>query len=118
MYSFLIPMDDELAQLAIGVPTYDSLTRSIFELHAYNLFAHGDTIVIEKMVNIKGHNSSCPCRSCQMKGQRNATGGETNLLYSPCHPLRRARAAGYMGPPKFAAAHTFAFRQSRRANRD
>ncbi|KAF7335395.1 hypothetical protein MVEN_02192100 [Mycena venus] len=70
IHSFLVPLDDELACLAIGVQTYDSLTRTVFDLHAYNLYGHGDIIAAEKMLNVKGHNSRSPCRSCQMKGVR------------------------------------------------
>ncbi|KAJ7466344.1 hypothetical protein FB451DRAFT_1137915 [Mycena latifolia] len=81
-----------MAQLAIGVPTYNSLTRETFDLHAYNLFGHGDIIAIEKMMNIKGHNSLSPCRSCQIKGVRNASGGETIYFYplsAPCDELEQ-----------------------------
>lgn len=86
LHSFLVPLDDELAQLAIGVQTFDSLTQQIFDLHAYNLFGHGDIIAVEKMLNIKGHNSLSPCRSCQMKGVRNIVRDKIYYipLSSPC----------------------------------
>lgn len=89
LHSFLIPYDAELVQLAVGVPTYDSLTREMFDLHAYNIAAHGDIIAVEKMMNIKGHNSLSPCRNFQIKGARNVTGGEKIYyvpLSSPCDP--------------------------------
>ncbi|KAF7360422.1 hypothetical protein MVEN_00772300 [Mycena venus] len=66
--SFLIPYDDELAQLAIGVSTFDSLTQTQFMLRAYNIFEMGDIIAIEKLLNIKGHNGLSPCRTCEIKG--------------------------------------------------
>lgn len=80
--SFLVPLDDELAALAVGVETFNSLTKKVFDLHAYNMFGHGDIIAMEKMLNIKGHNSLSPCRSCEMKGFRNVTGGE-KIYYIP-----------------------------------
>ncbi|KAJ7152445.1 hypothetical protein C8R46DRAFT_1357483 [Mycena filopes] len=81
-YSFLIPYDDECAKLAVGVKTFDSMTRCEFILHAYNIFEMGDIIAIEKSLNIKGHNSFSPCRSCQIKGVRNVTAGQ-KIYYVP-----------------------------------
>ncbi|KAJ7266112.1 hypothetical protein C8J57DRAFT_1469942 [Mycena rebaudengoi] len=82
MHSYCIPYDEECAKLAVGVPTFDSLTREVFDLHAYNIFGMGDIIAIEKLINIKGHNSLSACRTCEMKGRRNVTGGET-IYYMP-----------------------------------
>jgi hypothetical protein len=81
-HSFLIPYDEELAQLAHGVCTFDSLSQTDFMLHAYNLFEMGDIIAIEKLLNIKGHNGYSPCRSCEIKGVRNIKGGDT-IYYVP-----------------------------------
>ncbi|KAJ7624105.1 hypothetical protein DFH06DRAFT_1481700 [Mycena polygramma] len=75
--------------LANGIPTYDSLDRETFDLHAYNIAGHGDILAVEKMMNIKGHNSLSPCRNCRIKGFRNVTGGETIYyvpLSAPCEP--------------------------------
>lgn len=85
-YSFLVPFDDECAQLAIGVPTYNCVSESIFNLHAYTIFGMGDIIAIEKLLNIKGHNAFCPCRSCKIKGARIGT-GKNQVYYVPLtHP--------------------------------
>ncbi|KAF7340818.1 hypothetical protein MSAN_02111100 [Mycena sanguinolenta] len=82
VHSFLIPYDDECAELAVGVKTFNASTREFFLLHGYNLFEMGDIIATEKSLNIKGHNSFSPCRSCEIKGVRNVTGGE-KLYYVP-----------------------------------
>ncbi|KAF9219822.1 hypothetical protein BS17DRAFT_685476, partial [Gyrodon lividus] len=55
--SFLAPLDDECALLATGVHTFDALSRSHLNLHAYILFKDGDIVAIEKLLNIKGHNA-------------------------------------------------------------
>ncbi|KAF7334036.1 hypothetical protein MVEN_02309100 [Mycena venus] len=81
-HSYLVLLDDELARLAIGVPTFNCVKREIFDLHVYNLFGMGDIIAIEKMLNIKGHNSLSACRSCEMKGRRNVAGRE-KIYYMP-----------------------------------
>ncbi|KAF7372602.1 hypothetical protein MVEN_00123100 [Mycena venus] len=65
-----------------GIPTYDCISESIFDLHAYTIFGMGDILAIEKMLNIKGHNAFCPCRSCKMKGVRNISRGDT-IYYIP-----------------------------------
>ena len=80
--SYLIPYDDELAQLAFGVQTFDALTRTEFMLRAYNIFEMGDIIAMEKVINITGHNGFSPCRSCEIKGVRNVAGGDT-IYYVP-----------------------------------
>lgn len=82
MHSFLAPYDDELAKLAVGVPTFDAATRESFTLRGYNILQMGDIISIEKMLNIKGHNGFCPCRSCKIKGARNKIHGDT-IYYVP-----------------------------------
>ena len=74
MASFMVPVDDELAKLAYGVPTYDAIDRNIFDLHAYAILEHGDINAIEKMLGIKGHNGISPCRSCKIRGVRDITG--------------------------------------------
>jgi hypothetical protein len=84
--SFLIPYDDELAELARGVPTFDSLTQTMFPLRAYNLFEIGDIIAIEKVLNITGHNGFCPCRTCEIRGVRNKTHGDTIYYVPLCEP--------------------------------
>jgi Transposase family tnp2 len=69
--TFLHPFDAECVELARGVRTFDCITGTHFSLHAYNLFPHGDIIAIEKLLNIKGHNGKCPCRSCEIAAINN-----------------------------------------------
>lgn len=59
--SFLIPLDNECAILAQGVPTYDASTQSFFVLHTYVINKNGDIIAVKKFLQIKGHNSLSPC---------------------------------------------------------
>jgi hypothetical protein len=80
--SFLAPLDDECASLATGVHTFDALSRSQFNLHAYILFKDGDIVAIEKLLNIKGHNAVHPCRSCKIQGVRNVSSHGT-VYYTP-----------------------------------
>ncbi|KAJ7026055.1 hypothetical protein C8F04DRAFT_1298344, partial [Mycena alexandri] len=82
MHSFFIPYDEECAQLARGVRTFNALDQSFFQLRGYNIFETGDIIAIEKSLNIKGHNGFCPCRSCEIKGVRNVAGGG-KIYYVP-----------------------------------
>ncbi|KAJ7691563.1 hypothetical protein B0H17DRAFT_1159759 [Mycena rosella] len=83
MHSFLKPYDDECARLAVDrVRTFDALERKYFQLRGYNIFEMSDIIAIEKALNIKGHNSFSPCRTCEIKGVRNVTGGE-KIYYVP-----------------------------------
>ena len=79
--SFLIPFEEECVLLAQGVKTYDALTESSFDLHAYKLFQLGGIISIEKYLGLKGHNSVHPCRSCSIKAIR-----DTSLACSPYYP--------------------------------
>jgi hypothetical protein len=74
--SFIAPLDDELADLAMGVKPFDSSDLSHFYLYAFLIFKNGDIVAIEKLLDMKGHNSYCPCRSCKIKG-----GGK--VYYSP-----------------------------------
>jgi hypothetical protein len=91
--SYLVPFEDECVELAIGVPTYNAVTRQVFTLRGYNLFGLGDIIALEKIMNIKGHNGFCPCRSCEIKGARNIAGHE-KIYYVPLtHPDGRVWVA-------------------------
>ena len=85
--SFLSPLDNELADLACGVPTFDVTTRNMFQLHAYLLFKLGDIITIEKFMKIKGHNGIFPCRSCNIRAMR----GDGRTYYVPLRPPKNSR---------------------------
>ena len=80
--SFLTPLDDEAAKLAYGIPTFDTKEKTQFVLHAYIIFKLGDIIVIEKFLNIKGHNAIFPCRSCEIQ----AVCGTGKIHYVPLTP--------------------------------
>lgn len=74
IHTFLIPFEDECARLAHGVSTYDALARERFMLRVYCIFCLGDIIAIQKLLNIRGVNGLCPCRSCLMRGVLNPGG--------------------------------------------
>ena len=88
--SYLAPVDDELVDLANGIPTYDSVDQQQFMLRAYLLYKLGDMQAINHILGIRGHNAFAPCRSCHIKGCRNATGGDTNYYV----PLNAPRTPG------------------------
>lgn len=100
VHSYLYPYDDELAELAVGVHTFDSLSKTEFQLRGYNILEMGDIIAIEKMLNIKGHNGYCPCRSCEIKGVRNITAGETIYYVPLTKPLVDGRPRRSWNPLK------------------
>lgn len=80
--SFLCPLDNEMANLAYGVATFDVVEKSMFQMHAYIMFKLGDIIAVEKFMQIKGHNAIYPCRSCKIR----ATRGTGNTYYVPLQP--------------------------------
>ena len=87
--TFLYPYETECVELAIGVKTFDCVTQSHFPLHGYNLFPHGDIIAIEKLLNIKGHNGKCPCRSCKIKAINNPDSSDKTYYVPLSHPRKR-----------------------------
>jgi len=82
--SFLSPLDDEAAQLAYGIPTFDAATQTMFDLHAYIILKLGDIIAIQKFLSIKGVNGLFPCQSCKIKAVR----GPGKTHYPALHPPR------------------------------
>ena len=64
--SFIYLLVQELLELAIGVPAYDALSSRHFALHAYLITAFGDIPAISMIMCMKGHNSLCPCRMCEI----------------------------------------------------
>jgi len=81
--TFLEPFEDECVQLAYGVPTFDALDQLIFQLHAFDMFPHGDIVAIEKLLRIKGHNGKAPCRSCDIKAVNNPNKDADKTYYVP-----------------------------------
>lgn len=79
MDSFLIPLAEELFQLAAGVRAYDALSKSPFLLRAFLLIIFGDFPAVSMLMKMKGVNGISPCRSCKIKAEpvpsdRNRTG--------------------------------------------
>ena len=67
MDSFLVPLAEELFQLAAGVRAYDILSQSVFNLRAFLLIVFGDFPAISMLMKMKGVNGISPCRSCKIK---------------------------------------------------
>ena len=65
--SFLVPLAEELFQLAKGVEAYDTLSRSCFRLRAFLLIVFGDFPAVSMLMKMKGVNGICPCRACKIK---------------------------------------------------
>ena len=84
MDSYLIPLRNELSELAEGVPTLDPWAEEFFWLHVYLILGFGDYPGITKLTRMKGHNGLHPCRFCEILGIR-AEGGKTYYvpLYRP-----------------------------------
>ncbi|EIN12023.1 hypothetical protein PUNSTDRAFT_62011, partial [Punctularia strigosozonata HHB-11173 SS5] len=78
------PLEEEFVQLAHGVKTFHVSKKHHFDLRAYRILEEGDILAIEKVLNLKGHNSKTPCRSCMIKAFRHPQ--QTNYypaLHSP-----------------------------------
>jgi len=65
--SFLIPLHEELFQLAEGVRAYDARSKSLFLLRAFLLLIFGDFPAVSMLMNMKGVNGISPCRNCKIK---------------------------------------------------
>lgn len=65
--SFLIPLLEELYQLARGVHAYDALSKSQFYLCAFLIIIFGDLPAISMLMKMKGVNGLSPCRACTIK---------------------------------------------------
>ncbi|EIM82939.1 uncharacterized protein STEHIDRAFT_63968 [Stereum hirsutum FP-91666 SS1] len=81
MHSFLIPFDEECVELAKGIPTWNASSRQEFLLRAYATLGAADILMIEKMLDMKGHNAIVPCRSCEIHGVRDIEGGGKTYYY-------------------------------------
>lgn len=90
--SFLKPFDNECAELAYGVRTFNAETKGHFDLRAYRLYTLGDMVSINGELGIKGHNGFSPCRSCTIKGQRNCKQHKTNYYVPLSFPTKEGEA--------------------------
>ncbi|KIK80130.1 hypothetical protein PAXRUDRAFT_36281 [Paxillus rubicundulus Ve08.2h10] len=82
MTSQKVPCSNLCASLATGVHTFDVLSQSQFNLHAYILVKDGDIIASEKLLNIKGHNAVHSCHCCKIQGIHNVSSHGT-VYYTP-----------------------------------
>ncbi|KAB5587541.1 Transposase family Tnp2 protein [Ceratobasidium theobromae] len=91
--SFLIPLIEELIELASGTPAVDYVKGVIFALRAHILAGFGDIPAISKILEFLGHNGHFPCRLCLIKSVRGVTAKGGTHLYCPLH------RSGAAGPP-------------------
>jgi hypothetical protein len=89
--SFFASFDEELAQLVLGVPTFNAQDGMMFNLHAYVSMNTGDIIAIEKALGLKGHNSLVLCHCCRIKGVRKIQTGGTNYYIPLTTPYNQDR---------------------------
>jgi hypothetical protein len=82
--SYLVPLCDELKELATGALTLDPWEEELFWLHVYLMLGFGDYPGISKLTHMKGHNGLHPCRFCEILGVR-IEGGKVHYvpLYRP-----------------------------------
>lgn len=83
--TFLQPLLEELLQLQDGIDCFDGFRKDNFQLRAHLLPICGDMPAIAKIGGLKGHNSMCPCRYCEIRGIRPAK--STHYYY----PLNKPR---------------------------
>ena len=86
--SYLIPLHDELNDLAKGTLTLDPWAEELFWQHVYLILGFGDYPGIAKLTRMKGHNGLHPCRFCEILGIR-AEGRKVYYvpLYRPEGPV-------------------------------
>ena len=82
--SYLIPLHNELGELAKGVSTLDLWAKELFWQHVYLILGFGDYPGLLKLIQMKGYNGLHPCWFCEILGIP-IEGGKTNyiLLYQP-----------------------------------
>ena len=80
--SYLIPLHNELNELAKGASTLDPWNEELFWQHVYLILGFGDCPGISKLTQMKGHNGLHPCRWCEIIGIH-AEGG--NVYYVPLY---------------------------------
>jgi hypothetical protein len=66
--SFLLPLRQELDQLAQGIESYDGGRKELFKLRAYVVAAIGDMQAIKHLSGMKGPGAIHPCRLCYIEG--------------------------------------------------
>lgn len=81
--SFLVPLVDKMLALAQGITAFDGSAKRSFILHTYIILAFGDIPAVAKMMQMKGHNSCCPCRMCTIVGVRIPFQTRNKSMYTP-----------------------------------
>lgn len=89
--SFIVPLLEELEELATGVRSskvasdVDELSDdgAYFTLHAFLIILFGDIPAISKLLRLKGHNGKAPCRACFMQGVRYTLESGGTVYYYP-----------------------------------
>ncbi|KAG9126908.1 hypothetical protein FRC07_001453 [Ceratobasidium sp. 392] len=75
MNSFLVPLIEELLELAAGIETSrvalpDEVVDGAglnFDLHAFLILLFGDIPALSKLLMLKGHTAITPCRACLIR---------------------------------------------------
>ena len=82
--SFFWPLLEELEVLGgpDGVPAWDVTTNTEFRLRAQLVLCTGDMPAQAKLMKMRGHNSKCPCRYCEITGVRHPH--NRHLYYPNC----------------------------------
>lgn len=83
--SYLIPLIEELLELAAGTPAVDSLKGVLFSLRAHLLVGFGDIPALSKLLEFVGHNGRYPCRFCLILAIQGITVKGGTHLYCPLH---------------------------------
>lgn len=80
--SYLVPLRDELTELAKGAETLDPWAQEIFWQHVFLILGFGDYPGISKLTEMKGHNGLHPCWFCEIIGVR---AGGKGVYYVPLY---------------------------------
>jgi hypothetical protein len=75
-------------------------------------------VSINAELGIKGHNGFSPCRSCEMKGVRNVTGGQTNYYIPLTQPAVEGEPLRSWDPSRLPLRTHDSFRVAREAIRN
>ena len=102
--SFMVPLNEEGAQLAFGISMYNPIKKEFFNLQAYGIQEHSDIIAMAKMMCMKSHNGFCPCRNCKITGVRNLSQSKTTY-YVPLQTPRVSHQTRQLFDPHALPLH-------------
>lgn len=66
--SYMFPLYEEAAILAVGLLVYEDRLQENIMLRAYFILVIGDILAISLIMHVKGHNGLYPCRLCEIMG--------------------------------------------------